>query len=189
MGGASCRPYRPLGSTERDRLDRLELTLCDLDLPLLLVVVVLVLVGRRAGFSDRSLRRLAERLPPVGRAGEGDGLADRPDEAEAEARGAGLADRARVRLLLRPAPLASEEEEEAEGRWALLRPRRWGVLAALAVICDDVVWCEVVDMTSLALLMTLLICIWGDGEGARRLLLLLVPLLPPPPAVGGCTGG
>lgn len=62
----------------------------------------------------------------------------------------------------------------------------------MAVICDDVVWCEVVDMTSLALLMTLSICIWGDGEGARRLLLLLeveVPLLPLPPAVGGCTGG
>ena len=91
------------------------------------------------------------------------------------ARGAGLADRVRVRvLLLLLAPP---------------RPRRWGVLAALAVICDDVVWCEVVDMTSLALLMTLSICIWDDGEGARRLLLLLVPLLPLPPAVGGCTGG
>ena len=152
----------------------MELTLCDLDLPLL--PVALAPVGRRAGFSDRSLRRLAERLPPalpLGRAGEGDGLADRRDEAEAVARGAGLADRVRVRVLLLAPP----------------RPRRWGVLAALAVICDDVVWCEVVDMTSLALLMTLSICIWGDGEGARRLLLLLVPLLPLPPAVGGCTGG
>lgn len=153
----------------------MELTLFDLlDLPLL--PAVLVPVGRRAGFSDRSLRRLAERLPPLPppleRAGVGDGLADRCDEAEAEAeavaRGAGLADRVRVRRLL-----------------VLLRPRRCGVLAALAVICDDVVWCEVVDMTSLALLMTLSICIWGDGEGARRLLLLEAPLLPLPPAVGG----
>ena len=160
----------------------MELTLRDLDLPLL--PVALAPVGSRAGFSDRSLRRLAERLPPalplplpllVGRAGEGDGLADRRDEDEAVARGAGLADRVRAWVLLLLAPP---------------RPRRWGVLAALAVICDDVVWCEVVDMTSLALLMTLSICIWGDGEGARRLLLLLeVPLLPLPPAVGGCTGG
>ena len=153
----------------------MELTLRDLDLPLL--PVALAPVGSRAGFSDRSLRRLAERLPPalplpLGRAGEGAGLADRRDGAEAVARGAGLADRVRVRvLLLLLAPP---------------RPRRWGVLAALAVICDDVVWCEVVDMTSLALLMTLSICIWGDGEGARR---LLPPLLPLPPAVGGCTGG
>ena len=132
---------------------------------------------------------MAERLPPapppLGRAGDeagaGAGLADRRDEDEA--RGAGLADR--VRLLLRPAPPAPEAgDEEAEGR-VPLRPRRWGVLAALAVICDEVVWCDVVDMTSLALLMTLSICIWGDGEGARRPL----PLLPLPPAVGGCTGG
>ena len=132
---------------------------------------------------------MAERLPPalplpLGRAGEGAGLADRRDGAEAVARGAGLADR--VRLLLRPAPPAPEAgDEDAEGR-VPLRPRRWGVLAALAVICDEVVWCDVVDMTSLALLMTLSICIWGDGEGARR---LLPPLLPLPPAVGGCTGG
>ena len=130
--------------------------------------------GRREGFSDRSLRRLAERLPPpleLGRAG--DGLADRRDE---EARGTET-DRDR----------RSPSEDDGRARLLLLlRSRPWGVLAALAVICDDVVWCDAVDTTSLALLMTLSICIiwaWGDGEGARP---------PPPlplPAVGGWIGG
>lgn len=148
VGGACC-PCRPLGSTDRDRPDRLELTLRDLDL-----LALPPPVGRRAGLSDRSLRRLSERLPPppLGRAG--DELADRRDEPEA--RGA-EADRARLWVLLLPSPLAPEDGGE-EGR-VLLRPRPWGVLAALAVICDDVVWCDVVDMTSLALLITLSICI------------------------------
>jgi len=126
------------------------------------------------------LRRLAERLPPpleleLGRAG--DGLADRRDE---EARGTET-DRDRRS----PSPL----EDDGRARLLLLlRPRLWGVLAALAVICEDVVcavWCDAVDTTSLALLMTLSICrAWGDGEGARP---------PPPPlplpAVGGWIGG